>query len=69
MVEVILVHFVKDCFLKYNLQRRMDYNISLGFLPERNCPDSKNLDLLKIAKSGIFETVNFVQTGRFLMVL
>ena len=40
-----------------------------GFCRERNKPDKNKLGFLKIANSGDFETVNFVQIGQFLMVL
>ena len=37
----------------------MDTKICLGFLLKKECPDSKNSDVLKTAESGNFETVNY----------
>ena len=47
-------------FLKFTLIRGVDTKICLGFLLGKECPDSKNSGVLKTAKSGNFETVNYI---------
>ena len=40
-----------------------------GVLLGKECPDSKNSGVLKTAKSGNFETANYIVIGRFLTIL
>ena len=41
----------------------------LSFYWERNAQIQKNLGALKIANSGNFKTVNYIQIGQFLTIL
>ena len=51
---------VKSVFLKFTQIRGVDTKICQGFLLGKECPDSKNSGVLKTAKSGDFETVNYI---------
>ena len=56
---------LKAVFLKVFSTKGADYQISLlGFMLQRNYPDSKKLGFLKIANSLGFETVDFIEIGR-----
>ena len=72
--ELNMAKFRKDltkvCFFKSLLwEGGWPKRYVRGFLLGKECPDSKNSGGLKIAKSGDFETVNYILIWQFLVVL
>ena len=57
-IEISRQESPKVCFFKVYSNKGVDTKIFLRFLLGKECPDSKNLGVLKTTKSGDFETVN-----------